>query len=205
MSTSYLSIPMAVDIDSKRYIKPHEADPNAKRGRYICTDSTCNKPVQRILRSSTCFFRHYPEDGRIGHSKNQDLHTRAIHLIFDQFSNVLEYGLSIPIFTLDTKYGPKEVVPFLGQYKVKKEYPVGERKIDVAILDDFDRPLLLIEVLNTHKVSQEKSLDLIDYPWVEIKAKYVLQNQRVIKVDRHHRFPQEFDSFCQLSFFNQRV
>jgi hypothetical protein len=105
----------------------------------------------------------------------------------------------MPIFLLNTKQGRKEVVPFLGNYHVRTEWPLLERKIDVAILDSLNNPLLLIEVLNKNKVSKEKSMDIIQYPWVEITAKSVLENQRTLKVERHHRFPQEYDYVSQLS------
>lgn len=200
MFSKILTIPEAIDLERNVYIKAHEADSHAPKGRYICRDSRCNKPVKRIRRGTTCFFRHYPEDGRISHTKSHQLHSRAIQEIRHQFENFAECGLSMPIFLLDTKQGPKEVVPFFTNYQVKTEWCLGDRKIDVAILDSLNEPILLIEILNTHKVTEEKSADIVQYPWVEIKAKSVLQNQRVLKVERHHRFPQEYDNVSQLSF-----
>lgn len=201
MTASYFNIPDAIDVELGRYIKPHEADPNATRGRYICRDTRCNKPVKRILRNNTCFFRHYPNCGSVSHSKNQDLHTRAIHEIRNQFENFKQNGLSMPILLLNTKQGPKEIIPFLSEYNVKCEWPMNGRKIDLALVDQNNNPLLLVEVLNTHKVSDIKSIDIQRYPWVEIKAKSILDNQRVLKVERHHLFPQEYDDVLQLNLY----
>lgn len=198
MQNKFLSIPEAIDVERNIYIKAHEADPHAPKGRYICRDTRCNKPVKRILRDKTCFFRHYPEEGSVGHSKNQELHTRAIHEIRNQFENIKKYGLTMPTFQLNTKQGLKEIVPFLSNFIVKTEWPLGKRFIDVAILDAYNNPILLIEVLHTHKVCQEKAVDIDQYPWIEIKAKSILSNQRVLKIERHHRFPQEYDDFYQL-------
>lgn len=199
MTASYFNIPDAIDLELNRYVKPHEADQNAVRGRYICRDTRCNKPVKRILRNNTCYFRHYPNCGSVSHTKNQDLHTRAIHEIRNQFENFKENKLSMPVFLLNTKAGPKEVIPFLPEYIVKIEWPINGRKIDVAILDRYQYPILLIEILHTSKVTKDKSLDIQEYPWVEIKAQSVISNPRLLKVERHHRMPQEFEEFSQLS------
>lgn len=198
MTASYFNIPDAIDVELGRYVKPHEADPKALRGRYICRDTRCNKPVKRILRNNTCYFRHYPNCGSVSHSKSQDLHTRAIHEIRNQFENFQENRLSMPVFQLNTKQGLKQVIPFLPEYIVKIEWPINGRKIDVALLDRYQYPLLLIEILYTSKVTKEKSLDIQEYPWVEIKALSVISNPRFLEVERHHRFPQEFEDFCQL-------
>ena len=77
----------------------------------------------------------------------------------------------MPIFQLNTKHGLKEIVPFFPNFIVKTEWPLGKRFIDVAILDCYNNPILLIEVLHTHKVCQEKAADIDQYPWIEIKAK----------------------------------
>jgi hypothetical protein len=201
MASSHFSIPDAIDVEFGRYIKPHEADPHAIRGRYICRDTSCNKPVKRILRNNTCFFRHYPNCGSVNHSKSQDLHTRAIHEIRNQFDNFIENRLSMPVFLLNTKQGPKEVIPFLPEYIVKTEWPMNGRKIDVAILDRYQHPILLIEILHTSKVTKEKSLDIQEFPWVEIKARSVISNPRILLVERHHRFPQEYDDVIQLDLY----
>ena len=198
MQNKFLTIPEAIDVERNTYIKAHEADSHAPKGRYICRDTNCNKPVKRILRGTTCFFRHYPEEGSVSHSKNHELHTRAIDEIRNQFVNVKKYGLTMPIFQLNTKQGTKEIVPFFPNFIVKTEWPLGKRFIDVAILDCYNNPILLIEVLHTHKVCQEKAADIDQYPWIEIRAKSILSNQRVLKVERHHRFPQEYDDFFQL-------
>jgi len=198
MQSKFLSIPEAIDVERNIYIKAHEADSHAPKGRYICRNTNCNKPVKRILRGNTCFFRHYPDESSISHSKSQDLHKRAIDEIRNQFINVQKYGLTMPIFQLSTKQGLKEIVPFLPNFTVKTEWPLGKRFIDVAILDAYDNPILLIEVLNTHKICQEKVADIDQYPWVEIKVKSILSSQRILKIERHHRFPQEYDNFFQL-------
>lgn len=198
MQNKFLTIPEAIDVDQNIYVKAHEADSHAPKGRYICRDTNCNKPVKRVLRGTTCFFRHYPEEGSVSHSKSHELHTRAIDEIRNQFVNVKKYGLTMPIFQLNTKQGTKEIVPFLSNFIVKTEWSLGKRFIDVAILDSYNNPILLIEVLHTHKVCQEKAADIDQYPWIEIRAKSILSNQRVLKVERHHRFPQEYDDFHQL-------
>ena len=199
MQNKFLTIPEAIDLERNTYIKAHEADSHARKGRYICRDTKCNKPVKKILLdNNTCFFRHYPDAGRLSHSKSHELHTRAIHEIRNQFENIKKYGLTMPTFLLNTKQGPKEIVPFLSNFIVKTEWPLGKRFIDVAILDAYYNPILLIEVLHTHKVCQEKAADIDQYPWVEIKAKSIISNQRVLKIERHHRFPQEYDDFYQL-------
>lgn len=202
MPNKFLTIPEAIDVEHNTYIKAHEADSHAPKGRYICRDTNCNKPVKRILRGTTCFFRHYPEEGSVSHNKSHVLHTRAIDEIRNQFENVQKYGLTMPTFQLNTKQGSKEIVPFLSNFIVKTEWPLGKRFIDVAILDSYNNPILLIEVLYTHRVCQEKAADIDQYPWVEIKAKSILSNQRVLKIERHHRFPQEYDNFFQLDLLH---
>lgn len=197
MAFNYLTIPEAIDLESGRYIKAYEANPHAEKGRYICRDPKCKKPVKRVLRNTTCFFRHYPEEGNTAHKKSHELHSRAINEIKNQFDNFKHSRLSMPTFLLETSQGRKEIVPFLGNFEVRTEWQLGERKIDVAITDDYNNPLLLIEVLNTHKISNDKSIDINDFPWVEIKATSIVQNQRVLKVERHNRFPQEFDEPTQ--------
>jgi len=199
MINTYKTIPEAIDIDRNVYIKAHEADPNAPKGRYICTDTRCNKPVKRILRNNTCFFRHYPERANVVHHRSHEIHTRAVHEISNQFQNVQKYGLTMPTFLLSTKNGMKKIVPFLSDFEVKIEWSLGKRFIDVAILDSCNKPLLLIEVLHTHKVCQEKAADINQYPWIEIRASSILLDQRVLKIERHHRFPQEYDDFFQLN------
>lgn len=201
MTASYFNIPEAIDVELGKYVKPHEADPNALRGRYICRDTRCNKPVRRILRNNTCYFRHYPNCGSVSHSKNQDLHTRAIHEIRNQFENYKANKLSMPVLLLNTRQGLKEIIPFLSEYFVKLEWPINGRKIDVALLDRHQYPLLLIEILHTSRVTREKSLDIQEHPWVEIKAQSVISNPRLLKVERHHRFPQEFDDVTQLDLY----
>ena len=104
----------------------------------------------------------------------------------------------MPVFQLNTKQGPKQVIPFLPEYIVKIEWPINGRKIDVALLDRHQYPLLLIEILHTSKVTKEKSLDIQEYSWLEIRAHSVISNPRLLNVERHHRFPQEFESPLQL-------
>lgn len=198
MAAKYLTIPEAIDLKTGRYIKAHEADPKAEKGRYICRDTNCKKAVRQVVRNNSCFFRHYPEGVKLGHKKSHELHSRAINEIKNQFENFKKNGLSMPIFLLDTSKGKKEVVPFLGGFLVKTEWQLGDRKIDVAITDNFNQPILLIEVLNKSKVTKEKSIDIVDFPWIEIKATSILENQRILKVERHHRFPQEFDDTFQM-------
>lgn len=201
MTNRFLTIPEAIDLERNIYVKAHEADSNAPKGRYICRDTKCNNPVKRVLRNNTCFFRHYPNGGLSIHGRNYETHARAVNELCSQFQNIKDYGLTMPTFILSTKKGSKEIIPFLPEFKVKKEWSLGKRIIDVAILDIHEHPILLMEVLHTHKVCQSKANDIDQYPWVEIKASSILENQRVLKIERHHRFPQEYDNFCQLDLY----
>lgn len=107
----------------------------------------------------------------------------------------------MPTFVLSTRNGCKEIIPFLPQFKTKKEWQFNNRIIDVAIVDNDDYPILFMEVLHTHRVGEDKAIDIAPFPWVEIKASSILQNRRLLKIERHHRFPQEYDNFCQLDLY----
>lgn len=201
MANNWLNIPHAIDIETNEYIKPHEANHNAPKGRYLCREPNCKKPVRMILRNNgVCFFRHYPDDYSCSHHKSQTTHTKAINEIYNQFVNWQQHRLTMPILMINTRSGMKEVVPFLPEFKIEIEWRLnGKRKIDLAILDLNNRPILLIEVLNKHKVDSQKEKDLINYPWIEVCAKSILSNPRFLKVERHHYLPQEYADVLQLN------
>lgn len=201
MANHWLNIPHAFDIELNEYIKPHEAKHNAPKGRYICRDPNCKKAVRLILRSNgVCFFRHYPDDYSCSHYKSQTIHTKAINEIYHQFVNWQQHRLTMPTLMLNTRNGMRAIVPFLPKFNIEVEWRLNrKRKIDLAILDLNHQPILLIEVLHKHKVDSKKEKDLAHYPWVEICAKSVLHNPRLLKVERHHLLPQEYADTVQLN------
>lgn len=201
MANNWLNIPHALDTERNEYIKPHEANHSAPKGRYICRDPNCKMPVRMILRNSgACFFRHYPNEYSYSHHKSQAIHTRAIYEIYYQFVNWQLHRLSVPIFLISTKNGMKEIIPFLPEFKVEMEWRLnGKRKIDLAILDLNNNPILLIEVLHKHKIDSDKEKDLVHYPWVEVCARSVLNNPRFLKIEKHHLLPQEYADVVQLN------
>lgn len=197
-------IPHAIDTrsNSKQYIKPYDANLYAERGRYICVHPECTTPLMIYKRKGKCFFRHYPVKNNTCAGGAQTLHKNAIKQLRNHFLQVNKSTRNIPTFVIETIQGEKEIVPLLSSFVVKTEYPLNGRKIDLAILDKLGNPILLIEILNTSKVTNAKSIDLAAFAWLEIKADAVMQNPSRLKVENFNLPQHGFKKPEQVTLFD---
>lgn len=69
------------------------------------------------------------------------------------------------------------------------ECPVTGRKADVALLDESQSAVLLVEVWHTHAVDHAKRQDLAPYWWIEVEASEVLTDPTKLRVCNHGNLP----------------
>lgn len=83
------------------------------------------------------------------------------------------------------------VLPFVQAYEVVMEWrcPQSGRRVDLALLDQSGRPVLLVEVWHTHAVDGDKGNDLADYWWIEVEANEVLSDTDKLYIRNHDNLP----------------
>jgi hypothetical protein len=201
MANTSQNIPYAINVETGRRIKPEEGSTNARKGLYECFNPECRNHVfVSISKRGRAFFKHYPIkndviDYKNAHSKSQDTHTRAIELLSHFFINGLERKSPMPLLLFETPHGVQKVLPFLYKCIVKKEFTIEaiNKRIDLAIVDENNNPILLIEVNHKHQVPLEKEIALKQFWWIEVNAKEVINNPSNLVVRKHRNFPYEFD------------
>ncbi|HNA87598.1 MAG TPA: hypothetical protein PLB04_18635 [Nitrospira sp.] len=101
----------------------------------------------------------------------------------------------MPLLVFETPAQVVTVLPFIAGARVVTEWicPLRHRRPDVAVLDRFDEPVLLIEVFHTHTVDRKKRLDLTPYWWIEVGAPDVLKDPLRLVVREHGNFPYDLD------------
>jgi hypothetical protein len=98
----------------------------------------------------------------------------------------------MPLLVFDSANGRREVLPFISAVRVASEWecPVTGRRADIALLDESQRALLLVEVWHTNAVKHEKRQDLAQYWWIEVEAGQVLADPTKLHVRNHGNLPQ---------------
>ncbi len=72
-----------------------------------------------------------------------------------------------------------------GIARARDEFTLGNRRIDVSLLDADGRPLLLIEVYRTSEVDEAKARDLREHAWIEVDATQILDDPSAWLVRQH--------------------
>ena len=194
-------IPFARSVKTGALVKPYQANRQADKGLYECLDPKCKRPV--LVSSSKhhrVHFRHYRGDigeqcGFSGISRPQNIHTKAKLHVAILFENALLKKAPMPKLRFDTPEGIHHVLPFIVNCKVKKEWDCKaiNRRIDIAIVDQDETPVLLIEIKYKHAVNYEKREALKSYWWIEVDAKDILVNPHELIVRTHGNFPYEYE------------
>lgn len=198
MRRTFSQITWAVDIASGKWVRADRADLKPGRGRYRCLDVQCGRDLT-VARSKygRQHFRHYRDshaEGCCFHrmKSSDDRHRAAQELLRTLFAAALERRMPMPILAFDTANGRRDVLPFITATRVVMEWecPVTGRRADVALLDDSQLAVLLVEVWHTHAVDQGKRQDLSPYWWIEVEAKQVLADPTKLMVRNHGNLPE---------------
>ncbi|GAB2886321.1 hypothetical protein GCM10027046_13320 [Uliginosibacterium flavum] len=127
------------------------------------------------------------------HDMSKGVHQAAQRVLATQFSEALRRRTPMPLMRFRTMEGDVTVLPFIAAQEVVMEWvcPETGRRIDVALLDAFGKPVLLIEVWHTHAVDIEKRRDLSPYWWIEVEASEVPNSSEVLTVRSHDNLPEQ--------------
>ncbi len=199
MSNLGQHIHFAKNIENGELVRPDRATKHSSKGLYQCLDSRCERPVYlAISKNGKAHFRHYRGDidslcGFSGAKKSQELHTQAKHRVALLFENALLRKAPMPTMKFETPDGIHTVLPFLVNCKVIQEWSCGSRRVDVAIVDENNTPVLLIEINNKHAVDIDKREALKPNWWIEVDAKDVMEKPHSLIVRQHENFPYEYE------------
>lgn len=198
MSGALSQIRWAVDLASGEWVRADRAERKPGRGRYRCLDERCGRDLT-VARSKygRQHFRHFRNSHAEGCcflsiKSSDDRHRAAQALLRTLFAGALRRRVPMPMLVFDTANGRREVLPFIFAAHVVTEWecPVTGRKADVALLDDLQRAVLLVEVWHTHAVDHEKRQDLSAYWWIEVEARQVLADPTKLLVRNHGNLPE---------------
>lgn len=196
-----MQIPIARDLQSNRIVTPDRAIRKAPKGRYQCIVPGCQHDLTvAISKYGRVHFRHFRgmvSSGCSFHSgpKSRTHHNTAQQLLMVLLSEALARRAPMPTLVFETTAGIKTALPIILGRSVVTEWvcPFTNRRADLAILDDFGRPVLLVEVFHTHAVDHNKRDDLSPYWWIEVNAIDVLENSSRLIVRAHGNFPYEYE------------
>lgn len=202
---------LARDLQTGKLVSADRAIPKPGKGRYQCLDDRCRRSLT-VARSKygRLHFKHF-RDGNLegcrfhGHPKSRQQHTEAQLLLWVLFNEALQRKAPMPVLLFKTPSGEFPVLPFITGQQIVREWtcPLKHRRADLAILDRFGDPVLLIEVFHTHAVDGNKRLDLSPYWWIEVGARDVLENPFRLNVLDHGNLPYEFEILGhQAEFFD---
>ena len=190
-----MKIPWAIDIRTKEWLKADRAVYPGERGRYRCTDPSCDREltVARSKRGRQ-HFKHFRNSGAEGCAfkhLSMNTHQSAIHLLSVRLSEAMAGNVPMPLFIFPTPSGPRQVLPFIRACRVFKEWvcPESGRRSDLALLDGAGIPVLLIEVCYANAVSEDKRQDLSGYWWIEVEARHVQENVDTLNIRTHGGLP----------------
>ncbi len=201
MANLLQNIPYAINTGTGRRVRPEEASRHAKKGLYECFVPECKKHVfLAFSKYDRAYFKHYPHENPssttlIPHSKSQYIHTRAKELLRQVFANGLAKRAPMPRLVFETPLGIEKVLPFVTNCQVKNEFQMAsiKKRIDLAIIDQNNTPVLLIEVNYKHPVDIEKEIALKPYWWIEVNAMDILKDPANLIVKKHRNLPYEYD------------
>lgn len=195
MSRASSRITWALDIQTGKLIKADRAEHRPGKGRYRCLDEQCCRDLTVARsRQGRQHFRHF----RNAHAQScvyQELshgkHAAAQRLLATLFSEALRGQTPMPLLIFNTPLGTRTVLPFVHAKDVVLEWQctLTGRRVDVALLDNLGRPVLLVEVWHTHAVSDDKRADLSPHWWIEIEASQVLTNPEALVIRSHGNLP----------------
>lgn len=201
MSSIGAQIHLAQDLTTGRLIGADRAEPRPGKGRYRCLDDHCKQDltVARSKRGRMHFrhFRNADAKACVFHScaGNRRMHTAAQALLRVLLQAAIERRAPMPLLAFETPAQVVTVLPFITGTRVVTEWlcPLKHRRADVAILDRFNEPVLLIEVFHTHAVDHKKRLDLTPYWWIEVGASDVLEEPLRLNVRDHGNLPYDLE------------
>lgn len=192
-------IAWALDLKTGKLVKADRAERRPGKGRYRCLDERCGRDltVARSKQGRQHFkhFRSSNDDQCTFQSRGQSQtrHQAAQLVLQTLFCEALKRHTPMPLLVFNTPQGIRTVLPFIQASKVVTEWscPHSGRRADLALLDERDVPVLLIEVWHTHAVDVEKRLDLSAYWWIEVEANQVLSDCNALLVRNHGNFPEQ--------------
>lgn len=201
-------IALAREVASGAIIRAYEAQHLPPNGTYQCLDPLCGGDLnvcERPRGSGRFYFRHRVSKlgTRCGfHSTNAGSHKRhdaAQHLLSVILTEALHKRLPMPTLAFPTPGGLRHVLPFVLAREVRKEWVCARsgRRADLALLDEHQQPVLLIEVFHTHAVDRDKRLDLSPYWWIEIDANEIIADQETLPVRHAGNLPFALDPQTQ--------
>lgn len=202
-------IPLARDVSNGHPLRAREALYPAKEGLYECLDPKCGGSLNVVRRGRTVYFRHNPGKATENcgfshyHCKSFRRHDAAQFLLATVLREAIEFRMALPV--LRVEHAGKSVFTTLcmNATTVCTEWtsPSINRRADIALLDKYGDPVLLIEIFHTHAVDHNKRLDLSKSRWFEVGANDVISDYEHLVV-RHHGnvLPYIFDpNYQQLS------
>lgn len=168
-------IPFARDTDGIEVRPEH-----ATAGSFTCPDcGTLVSHRRAHLREGNpvrAHFAHHPNIA-CGFSQGEgELHLRAKHAVMEAVASRRPVTLArrCPACGRETAQRlPEHVVRASLEHRL-----ASGRRADVALFDDSDGLLAVIEILETHAVDELKRADLVGLRWCEIQARDILASDR---------------------------
>lgn len=212
MSRTSARITWALDIHSGKLIKADRAEHRPGKGRYRCLDERCSSDLT-VARSKQGrqHFRHFRNAHAAGcafHDLAKGKHEAAQRVLATLFAEALRRRTPMPLMIFNTPAGVRTVLPFVQAHEVVMEWrcPLSGRRVDLALLDQYGQPVLLIEVWHTHAVDGDKRSDLTSYWWIEVEANDVLADTDKLYIRNHDNLPPQLAlAWEQFELFREPV
>jgi len=194
---------LARDVASGELLKAEVAQHLPPRGTYECLDKECAGDVnvcERPKGSGRFYFRHRALDDcencgfHSRHDRSNRRHSVAQHLLILVLNEAIHRRQPMPILEFQVAGTTRQVMPLVNAMSVIPEWicPYTGRRADIALLDDNQKPALLIEVFHTHAVDRHKRRDLSPYWWVEIEANAIIADHEHLPVRHCGNLPYVF-------------
>lgn len=175
---SLLRIPYAIDQAGNK-VSPDKAE---KDNDYFCPECK-SKLIFRKGKKVRAHFAHYHVNNQCNLLNEGWIHLSAKYQIKKQLEEWINGSTSSPILcrTCPICKKTKEQKFPLTVQKVTFEKQVDGCRIDVALCDKSGNILCAIEVKDTHDVD-EKKIDKLTIPWIEVEAEEILRGIQKWKV-----------------------
>lgn len=191
----------ARDCLTGRYVQADRAEQHPGRGRYECLDPRCHSDLTvaksrrgrlhfrhfRSLNSTPCIFRQ--------RTRSQTPHLQAQYVLCALLNDALHRRTPMPYLQFETPTGIQKAIPIVLGAKAVTEWtcPDTGRRTDIAVLDDSDAPVFIVEIVHTNGVNSSKRQDLRHHWWIEISAKEFLEKPSVLNVLAFGNLPYEWE------------
>ena len=203
MRNSPSRILLAREVTTGHLLKADTALHLPPEGTYQCLDPKCAGDLnvcQWPRRPGHFYFRHRTATAsencgfHSGNARTQRRHDAAQHLLAVVLNEAIHHREPMPLLEFQVAGKTRHALLLLNAKRVEPEWvcPKTGKRADIALLDNHDEPVLLIEIFHTHAVDKNKKRAYSEYWWIEVEANAIIRNYERLPVIHSGNLPYVF-------------